>query len=140
MEYKRFDNKIIARVDKGEEILCELERICEKENIKHATVSAIGAVSFAEIGCFDTNEKKYYSTKYAGIYEITSLEGTVSAMDGKTYIHIHAAIAGIDNRVIGGHLSHAVVSATCEMVIDIMNGEVSRAFSPEIGLNLLIFK
>lgn len=38
-----------------------------------------------------------------------------------------------------GHLNAAVVSATCELVIDVIDGEVGREFSDEIGLNLFKF-
>ena len=33
----------------------------------------------------------------------------------------------------------AVISATCELVIDVIDGEVGRKFSDEIGLNLYEF-
>ena len=33
MQYKRFDNNIIARIDKGEEILEQLKNIALKEDI-----------------------------------------------------------------------------------------------------------
>ena len=139
MEYKKFNNRIVVRFDKGEEIISTLQSLCEKEDIRLAHISAIGAVSSAQIGCFNTSEKKYYANTYTGIYEIGSLSGTVSTMDGKVYTHIHAMIAGQDNLVVGGHLNEAVVSATCEMIIDIIDGELGRAFSDEIGLNLFSF-
>ena len=41
MDYKRFDNTIIARIDKGEEILEQIKEISLKENIKLASVSAL---------------------------------------------------------------------------------------------------
>ena len=41
--------------------------------------------------------------------------------------------------VFGGHLNRANVSATCEMVIRVIPGQVDRAFSQEIGLNLFRF-
>lgn len=139
MDYKRFGTKILARIDKGEEIIGQLTGICDNEGVKLAAVSAIGAVSSANLGCFNTEEKAYYDKDYNGIFEISSLGGTVSTMDAKTYVHVHATIADMDGRVYGGHLGRATVSATCEMVIDIMDGAVDRQFSDEIGLNLFAF-
>lgn len=139
MEYTRFGNKVVARFDRGEEIIETLTELCKKEIINLASVSAIGAVGEATLGCFNTNEKKYYSNDYIGIYEIASLSGNVSTMEGEVYLHLHCALADEDCKTIGGHLNRAVVSATCEMVIDIIDGEVDRAFSEEIGLNLIKF-
>lgn len=49
-------------------------------------------------------------------------------------------IARIDKgHVFGGHLNEATVSATCEMVIQIIDGKVDRYFDEEIGLNLFRF-
>ncbi len=140
MDYKRFGSKIIARFDKGEEILESLTSLCEKEDIKLASLSAIGAISKATIGCFNVIEKKYYSKEYSGIFEIISLNGNISTMNGETYLHIHCSFADEEYQLSGGHLNAAVVSATCEMVIDLADGEIDREFSDEIGLNLCKFQ
>jgi len=59
MEYKRFDNKIIVRIDKGEEILEKIKEVAIKENIKLATVNAIGATNDFTVGVFKTDENIY---------------------------------------------------------------------------------
>ena len=41
--------------------------------------------------------------------------------------------------VFGGHLNRAVVSATCEMVVEILDGTVDRQYDPVTGLNLFKF-
>ena len=140
MEYRRFSDTIIARLDRGDEVITSLETICVKESVSLGWVNAIGAVNEAEIGCFDTNEKKYYSKKYTGIYEIANLSGTVSIKDAKPYLHIHAVLGDKEGSAIGGHLSRAVVSATCEIVLHVLNGTADRTFSPETGLNLITFQ
>ena len=40
MEYRRFENTIIARIDKGEEILEQVKIIALTENIQLASVQA----------------------------------------------------------------------------------------------------
>ena len=40
MEYKRFGNKIIVRIDKDEEILEQVKKLALKENIRLAAVQA----------------------------------------------------------------------------------------------------
>ena len=139
MEYKIFKNTILIRIDKDEEILEKLMEVCDKEHVKLANVNALGAIGDFTIGLFDTSEKKYYSTNYTGDYEIVSLTGSISTMDGKLYNHIHISAGDRENKVFGGHLNRAVVSATCEIFIHIIDGEVDRKFNEEVGLNLLKF-
>lgn len=45
MDYRRFGNTIIARIDKGEEILAQVKEIALKEKIKLASIQALGAVN-----------------------------------------------------------------------------------------------
>ena len=59
MEYRKFQNKIIVRMDKGEEILEKVREVAEKEKIKLADISALGAVSEFTVGVFDTEAKEY---------------------------------------------------------------------------------
>lgn len=139
MDYKRFDNTIIARLDKGEEILEQLEVISKKENIKLASVSALGATDDITVGVFRTGEKKYYANSFRGDMEIVSLTGTVSTMNGQYYAHLHMSAGDTEGKVFGGHLNRAVISATCEMVITVIDGQVDREFNETVGLNTFRF-
>lgn len=139
MDYRRFEQTIIARIDKGEEILEQLKEIALKENIFLANINALGALSEFTVGVFDTKEKQYYANSFSGNYEIVSLTGTISTMNGEYYAHLHMSAGDREGKVFGGHLNKAIVGATCEMVIQIINGKVDRKFSEEIGLNLFEF-
>ena len=139
MDYKRFGNTIFARMDKGEEILESLRLIAEKENIRLAYVSALGATDDVTVGVFRTAEKKYYANNFSGDMEIVSLTGTISTMNGEYYAHLHMSVGDTEGHVVGGHLNRAVISATCEMVINVVDGAVERSFDESIGLNTFDF-
>ncbi len=139
MEYRKFGNTIVARIDKGEEILDKVKEIALKENIKLASINALGAVSEFTVGVFKTDEKKYYSNEFKGYFEIVSLTGTINTMNDEFYTHLHMSAGDDTGKVFGGHLNRAIVSATCEMVINIIDGRVDRYFDEEIGLNLFKF-
>ena len=139
MDYRRFGNKILVRIDKGEEILEKVKEVAEKENVKLASVSALGAVNEFTVGVFKTDDKKYVSNEFKGEFEIVSLTGSISTMNGETYIHLHMLAGDIEGKGFGGHLNRAKVSATCEMFIDVLDGSVDRKYNEEIGINLFEF-
>ena len=139
MEYKRFDKDIVVRIDKGEEILEKIKEVVIRENIKLATVTALGATNEFTVGVFKTEEKKYYSNSFQGDFEIVSLTGSINTMNDEFYTHIHMSAGDEKGNVFGGHLNKAIVSATCEMFIHVIEGKVDRELSQDIGLNLFKF-
>lgn len=139
MDYKRFDNKYVIRLEKGEEIVSTLKDLCNKEDITLGTITGIGAVGEIEIGYFETKTKKYHSRILSGDMEILNLSGNVSEMNGEVYLHLHITISDEKLNAMGGHLNSAVISATGEIIIDTIEGKVDREFNEDIGLNLLKF-
>lgn len=137
MKYQRFEQTIIVRMDKGEDIVEQVKNVAIKEKIKLASISALGAINEFTVGVFKTKEKKYYANEFKGDFEIVSLTGTINTMNDEYYSHMHLSAGNDQGQVFGGHLNKAIVSATCEMVIQIINGEVDRYFDEEVGLNLL---
>ena len=139
MEYKRFDKDIVVRIDKGEEIIEKIKEVAIRENIKLATVTALGATNEFIVGVFKTEEKKYYSNSFQGDFEIVSLTGSINTMNDEFYTHIHMSAGDEKGNVYGGHLNKAIVSATCEMFIHVIEGKVDRELSKDIGLNFFKF-
>ncbi len=139
MEYRVFKNHIVARIDKGEEILEKIKEIAIKENIKLASVSALGATNDFTVGVYKVDEKKYDSNRFTGNFEIVSLTGTINTFHDEFYTHIHMSAGNDHGEVFGGHLNKAIVSATCEMIITKIDGNVDRYFDEDIGLNLFKF-
>lgn len=140
MEYQRFGNTIYARIDRGEEVLDALRRLCLAEGVKLAHVSALGATDDFTVGVFDVDTKVYHSLDFTGAHEIVSLTGTVSTMNGEYYAHIHMSAANAEGAVRGGHLNRARISATCELVLTVTDGTVERERNEAVGLNLFRFE
>ena len=139
MEFKKFGNKYIVRLDKGEEIVQTLKKFCKEQNIKLGWVKGIGAVNKATIGIYRPYYKKYYPMDLNGDYEITSLLGNISTMNEEIYMHLHINLSDIDYETFGGHLNSAIISVTGEIMIEAIEGNVDREFNEEIGINVYKF-
>lgn len=139
MIYKRFNNTLIIRAEKDEDIIEVLKEVIEKENITLGTVNGIGAVKQIELGLFNTLDKIYSKKEFRGDFEIVSLCGNVSTMEHKPYLHLHMAIADNKQYTFGGHMTKAIVSATAELTVNIIDGKIDRYFDEEVGLNLMKF-
>ena len=140
MEYRKFDQGYVLRLDPGEEIVSCLTKLVEQEAIQLGSVSALGAAGDVTIGIFDTQRKQYASRRYQGQYEISALVGNVTRQEGKPYLHLHITIGNpVTGEVHAGHLSSAVISATLELFLQVWEGQVGRKFSDTVGLNLLEF-
>jgi predicted DNA-binding protein with PD1-like motif len=129
----------MVRIDLGEDIVENLKKLCEDEHILLGRVEAIGATDHAVLGVYDLVKKEYYPEVIDGFMEIASLNGNITAMGGKPYIHLHATLADQNHVIHGGHVLEMRVGATCEMFVTVPDGEVSRQKNEELGINLWTF-
>lgn len=139
MEFKKFNNYYVVRVDKGEEVLSKLAEFCSLENITLGQITGLGATDKITIGLFNPIEKKYQKHEFSGPMEITSLIGNISTKDGKTYLHCHINVCNDKMEVLGGHLNECYISLTGEFIVTQIDGSVDREFDENIGLNLFKF-
>ena len=139
MEYRKFGDTYVVRIDRGEEILASLTALCREEDIRLAQVDALGAVDHAIVSVYDVPTKTFFRKEFNEAMEISNLCGTVSRKDGEVYIHLHATLCDTNLAAHGGHANELRVSATCEMVVRTIPGEVGRQLDENIGLNLFKF-
>ena len=139
MDYRRFENRYVLRLDRGEEVLTQLEAFCRQEGITAGYAVGLGAANRVTMGLFDTTEKVYHKTTVTGPMEITSLVGNISTKDGEIYLHFHINVCNEQMQVMGGHLNECIISATGELNVIRIDGPLERKFSDEIGLNLYEF-
>lgn len=137
MRFQKHAQGYIVRMDVGEEIISTLQTLCMDADIRLAQVRAIGAVEYAVTGLYDVKEQQYHATKLDGPLEIVSLTGNITRKGAEPYIHLHASFADREARLFGGHLTEAVIGATCEMFITEYSGQIQRRVCEKTGLNIL---
>ena len=113
MKYKKFENTIIARIDKGEDIVEQVNNIALKENIKLESIQALGAINDFTVGVFKTKEKKYYANEFKGDYEIVSLTGTINTMNGEYYSHMPVPYTHLTGALLNPVMTNQKLSIPC---------------------------
>ena len=136
MEYKRVGNTIVLRAQRGEEIISLLTMLISEENITCGRVSGIGATDKITIGLYNVNTQEYHKDTIEEEMEILSLAGNLTRKEGNPYVHVHGSFATLD-REYGGHVNEVWISATAEIIIDVIDLVVDRKIDKETGLNLI---
>ena len=91
MEYRKIGDNYYIRMDRGDEIICNLLEICEKESIPSAVFSGIGGCQSAELQVFIPETGSFETEQLEGMLELVSLNGNVVRDDdGKLFHHTHA--------------------------------------------------
>ena len=93
-----------VRLDRGADLLQELNEAAAKLGMEAGTVQAIGAVTELVLGYFDQDRKQYRTTSFPSSFEIGSGIGNVSIKEGKPFVHLHVVATGPDGAAVGGHL------------------------------------
>lgn len=138
MEYQKFNQHLVVRIDANESIIESLMRVARAEKISLASINGIGAVKSFTVGFFNPKTKVYQEQTFKGYYEITSLIGNITTHNGEPYFHLHANFGNDNYQIVGGHLKEAIISVTCEIVIMLLEGNVGRKMG-EVGINILNF-
>lgn len=133
MKKKTIGEKLVVRLEKGEEIVRNLEKVLREEGISAGAFQGIGAVSGAILGHYSLRSKEYREKEFDRPLEIVSLQGTVT----EEGIHPHVCLGTKEMKTYGGHLVEATVAATCEVVVTPAPGSLNRYHDEEIGLDLL---
>ncbi len=136
MKVKQVENKLIVRIDKGEEIVESIMDVCKKYHVTLGSIMGIGATNKVTIGLYDVEKKEYHSKEFTGNFEIAPLVGNISMMNDEPYLHIHINVCDEKHHSYGGHLNSAIVSATCECIIDGIDDTLKRSVDAKTGLNL----
>ncbi len=123
MNYKQFGKTYLLKLDTHEEFMRELKKFCIENNIKNATINALGAINSVTLGFYDTQKQTYIEQSMHKPFELSSLCGTITTSDDvdEPQIHTHATISDKDFRTYGGHLFRAIVSKSIEIILVVLD-------------------
>lgn len=139
MDYRKHGDTIALCLARGEEVLACIRKVCNAEQVRLAEISALGAADHAEIGVYHLAEKRFLPRVLEREMEICALTGSATLRDGEVYLHLHGSLADAQGNVFGGHVNAIRVSATAEVFIRLLPGEVGRRQDAESGIFLMDF-
>ena len=68
MEYKKFGNTLIVRLDRGEEVVDRLLELARREHITLASVNGLGAADDVTVGEYFPATQEDKSNQFLGVY------------------------------------------------------------------------
>lgn len=133
-----FAEKTFAIIfDKGDEVASGLLGFAKEHSVKAARFTAVGAFSDAMLGYFNWETKEYEKIPVHEQVEVLALVGDVALKGNEPQVHAHVVVGKRDGTAHGGHLLHAHVRPTLEVVLVESSRALERHMDPESGLALI---
>lgn len=140
MDYRRFGNKIVLRLKKGDKVIESIENLAKAEDIKACHFAGIGAVNELKLGFWRPCDTEYKWTMFNEDLEVTSLLGNVTMFEGEPLVHAHITCGRSSSDVIGGHLGEATCSLTLEIFVDVIDSKLIKKPDQDLGINTIEFE
>jgi predicted DNA-binding protein with PD1-like motif len=137
--------RYVLVLERGDELMAEVEEFAERERLRAAEFTGIGAVSSAKLAAFDPDEREYVDIPDPGQAELVSLNGRITLPKDadpehppeERQLHVHCVLSGEDGATIAGHVFQLVIRPTCEVFITESAEHVARREDPGSGLPVI---
>ena len=129
---------LLARLDHGKEIMGQITDLARERKIKAAAISAIGALSQADLGFYDQAGREYRVRRVEVPMEIASCTGNISLLEGEPFVHAHAVLADSSGTVLAGHLVRGTIFAAELFVQELAEADLHRSWDKQTGLKLWV--
>ena len=132
--------QLVGRLDKGEEFIDTIRRLCSREKIRAATFDAIGVFSSVDVQTFATKKAEYVSLFSAETpLDILSLSGNVSTLGTELIVNASTMLGYSvhgQRHLIGGHLASGR-AFVCEFRLTVYEDLIlERTYDATTGLPL----
>ena len=125
-----------ARLDHGADIVSQITNLAEENEIETGALSAIGALSRAELGYYDQLSHEYGMISLEEPVELASCSGNISLRNGRPFVHAHAVLSDRTGRTWGGHLTRGIIFAAEVYLQELSGLPLKRVPDSITGLKL----
>ena len=131
MDYRKYKDTIYLRIDKGEEVVASIKKVCEKEHVEAGYFQGIGACDKVVLSTWIPEKEDFIYHTITGMLEMISLMGNVSIdKEGKPFSHSHAVFSYLNDK------GEADISYTGEIVLTLAEEKIGRMFDSKAGIDV----
>lgn len=127
----------MLRLEEGDDLFEGLGAFARRRQVRAASVAeGIGMLRRSTLGFW--NGREYDPKVLETPHELVGLHGSIAEVDGLPSLHLHAALAGADHTVVGGHLLKGTVGILAEIYVATFPGRAfGRPLDESLGLRRL---
>ncbi len=137
--------RYVLVLERGDELMAEVKAFAERERLRAAEFTGIGAVSSAKLAAFDPDNREYVDIPDPGQTELASLNGRITlprdadsgAPPEERQLHVHCVLSREDGSTIAGHVFELVIRPTCEVFVTESAENLARVEDPDSGLPVI---
>jgi uncharacterized protein len=131
--------------ERGDELMAEVKAFAERERLRAAEFTGIGAASSAKLAAFDPDTREYVYIPDPGQTEVASLTGRVTLPKDadpqdppeERQLHVHCVLSHENGSTIAGHVFELVIRPTCEVFVTESAESIARVEDPDSGLPVI---
>ena len=112
----------LLRVAHGDDLIAALTQYAAERDIRAASLAFLGAVRRASLRYYDQEAKQYRDFTIDAHLEVVAGTGNISILEGKPFIHAHAAFADAEGKAYGGHVNEGTEVFALEVTVWELNG------------------
>ncbi|HMC06733.1 MAG TPA: PPC domain-containing DNA-binding protein [Solirubrobacterales bacterium] len=140
-----FGRRYVLVLERGDEVMAEVKAFAERERLRAAEFSGIGAVSSAKLAAFNPDSREYVDIPDPGQTELVSLNGRITLPKNadpndppaERQLHVHCVLSREDGSTIAGHVFELVIRPTCEVFVVESAENITRMEDPDSGLPVI---
>ena len=141
MDYRKEKNAIYLRIDKGEEVIASIKKVCVNEQVEGGYFQGIGACGKAVLSTWILEKQDFIHHTITGMLELVSLTGNISTdRNVEPFAHSHAVFSYLKDSgevaVVAGHLEETEIRYTGEIILTPAEAKIERTFDENAGIDV----